>query len=75
MATLYVRQGEPRGLTLARSAIDEVAELRSQRARDRLLPLADALDARRLDDLARMLGGWRQRRCDAQESCGAGEEE
>ncbi len=53
LATLYVRQGEPRGLTLARNAIDDVAKLRSQRARDRLLPLADALDSRRQGDLAR----------------------
>lgn len=47
LATLYVRTGEARGLGLARTAVDEVAGLRSVRARERLLPLADALAARR----------------------------
>lgn len=46
LATLYVRTGEPRGLGLAKSAIEGVAGLRSVRARQRLVPLADALAAR-----------------------------
>lgn len=45
-ATLHVQTGEPRGLLMAKSAIDAVALLRSMRARERLLPLADALEAR-----------------------------
>ncbi|MGH4022542.1 MAG: hypothetical protein ACRDT0_25550 [Pseudonocardiaceae bacterium] len=45
-ATVYVQAGEPRGTPLADHAIRGVAELRSQRARVRLLPLADALAAR-----------------------------
>ena len=56
-ATLHVQTGEPRGLLMAKSAIDAVALLRSQRARERLLPLADALEARHGSDhqqLARM---------------------
>lgn len=46
LAELYVRSGEPRGLGLARSAIDAVMQLCSVRARDRLVPLATALAAR-----------------------------
>jgi len=45
-ATLHVQTGEPRGLNLAKSAIDAVTLLRSQRARERLVPLAAALDSR-----------------------------
>lgn len=46
IATLHVHAGEPDGAPLAARAIDGVAGLRSARARARLLPLADALDAR-----------------------------
>ncbi|MGH8922607.1 MAG: helix-turn-helix domain-containing protein [Actinomycetes bacterium] len=46
LAELYVRTGEPRGLGLARSAIDAVVPLCSMRARERLVPLAAALAAR-----------------------------
>ncbi|MGH4021813.1 MAG: hypothetical protein ACRDT0_21775 [Pseudonocardiaceae bacterium] len=45
-ATIHVQTGEPRGLQLADQAINGVARLRSVRARQRLVPLADALDAR-----------------------------
>ena len=57
LATIHVRAGEPRGLVMAKSAIDAVALLRSGRARDRLVPLAAALEARPGSDyreLARM---------------------
>jgi len=57
LATIHVRAGEPRGLVMAKSAIDAVALLRSGRARDRLVPLAAALEARLGSDyreLARM---------------------
>lgn len=53
LAELHLRAGEPDGAPLAQRAIGDVATLRSQRARDRLLPLADALDARRQGALAR----------------------
>lgn len=46
LAQLHVQTGEQDGLLLAEQAIRGVAELRSQRARDRLAPLADALAAR-----------------------------
>lgn len=46
LAQLHVTAGEVRGLELAHRAIGAVAHLRSQRARDRLLPLADALRKR-----------------------------
>ncbi len=47
LAEAHVRAGEPRGLMLARHAIDEVSTLQSVAARrERLLPLADALEAR-----------------------------
>jgi len=49
--------GEPRGLTMAKTAIDTVALLRSVRAQERLVPLAETLEARRGSDareLARM---------------------
>ncbi|MGH4023830.1 MAG: hypothetical protein ACRDRV_04510, partial [Pseudonocardiaceae bacterium] len=45
-ATIHVRAGEPRGLLMAKSAIDAVAPLHSVRARERLQPLATALHAR-----------------------------
>jgi len=45
-ATIYVQAGEPRGLGMAKSAIDSVAPLHSVRARERLIPLAEALEAR-----------------------------
>lgn len=45
-ARLHIQNGEPRGLALAKTAIDGVAGLHSLRARDRLLPLVDALVAR-----------------------------
>lgn len=45
-ATIHVQAGEPRGLLMARSAIDAVAPLHSVRARERLQPLATALNAR-----------------------------
>jgi tetratricopeptide (TPR) repeat protein len=50
LAELHVTAGEPSGLVLAKSAINSVAPLRSVRARERLLPLADALDTRRGSD-------------------------
>ena len=45
-ATLHVQTGEPRGLLMAKSAIDAVAPLRSVLARERLQPLAVALETR-----------------------------
>ena len=45
-ATIYVQTGEPRGLGMANSAIDSVAPLHSIRARERLVPLAEVLEAR-----------------------------
>ncbi len=46
LAAIHVQAGEPRGLELAHQAITRVAELRSVRARDRLVPLVAALEAR-----------------------------
>ena len=57
LAELHVMAGEPRGLTMAKTAIDTVALLRSVRAQERLVPLAETLEARRGSDareLARM---------------------
>jgi hypothetical protein len=58
LAHLHVQAGEPRGLTLAKSAIDAVAETRSGVARQIYLPtLTQTLDARpspAAKDLARM---------------------
>ncbi len=57
LASIHVRAGEPRGAQLAHNAITAVAKLCSIRARKRLEPLADALEARRGSDhreLARM---------------------
>ena len=45
-ATIHVQAGEPRGLNMAKNAIDAVAPLHSIRARERLIPLAEALEAR-----------------------------
>ncbi|MGH4015431.1 MAG: hypothetical protein ACRDSL_16195 [Pseudonocardiaceae bacterium] len=56
-ATAYVQTGEPKGLLMAKTAIDAVAPLHSVRARERLVPLAVALEARPGSDareLARM---------------------
>ena len=56
-ATIYVQAGEQRGLGMAKTAIDAAAPLHSLRARERLVPLAEALEARRGGDaqeLARM---------------------
>jgi hypothetical protein len=47
LAEVHVRAGEPKGLTMARHAIDEVSTLQSVAARrQRLMPLATALEAR-----------------------------
>ena len=56
-ATIYVQAGEQRGFGMAETAIDAAAGLHSLRARERLDPLASALDARPGSDaqeLARM---------------------
>ncbi len=50
-AEVHVRAGEPRGLTLAHQAINEVSTLQSVAARrQRLIPLAAALHARPASD-------------------------
>jgi len=57
LATIHVRSGEPDGLRLAHGAITAAAKLTSVRVRQRLEPLAAALEARRGSDaeqLARM---------------------
>ncbi|MEO7194239.1 MAG: hypothetical protein ABIZ05_05360 [Pseudonocardiaceae bacterium] len=57
LATIHVRAGEPDGLRLAHGAITGVTRLSSFRARQRLNPLASALEARPGGDhrqLARM---------------------
>ena len=57
LATIHVRAGEPRGLQLAHGAVTSAGKLTSVRARQRLVPLAEALAARRGSDaeqLARM---------------------
>ena len=47
LAEVHVRAGEPRGLTLARQAIEAVSTLQSVAVRrERLVPLATALEAR-----------------------------
>ena len=56
-ATVHVRAGEPRGLALAHGAITAASKLSSMRARQRLEPLATALEGRSGADahqLARM---------------------
>jgi transcriptional regulator with XRE-family HTH domain len=60
LAELHVTTGEPSGLALAKSAINSVAPLRSVRARERLLPLADALDTRRGSDYQQLARTARQ---------------
>ena len=59
-ATIYVQTGEPRGLDMAKSAIAASAALRSLRARERLVPLADVLDARSSSDARELAGMARQ---------------
>jgi hypothetical protein len=57
LATIHVRAGEPRGTQLAHTATTAITKFSSDRVRKRLLPFADALDARRgsdSQDLARM---------------------
>lgn len=57
MATIHIRAGEPSGLKLAHGAIGGVTKLSSIRARQRLEPLATALESRSSNDhreLARM---------------------
>lgn len=46
LAQIHVQAGEKRGNEMAYSVLREVRELRSVRARERLGPLADALEAR-----------------------------
>ncbi|MGH3977388.1 MAG: helix-turn-helix domain-containing protein [Pseudonocardiaceae bacterium] len=46
LATIHVRAGEPRGLTMTKTVLDAVAQLDSQRTRLQLAPLVGALDAR-----------------------------
>jgi transcriptional regulator with XRE-family HTH domain len=47
LAEVHVRAGKPQGLTLARDAINKISTLQSVAARrERLLPLATALEAR-----------------------------
>jgi hypothetical protein len=51
LAEVHIRAGEPQGLTLARQAIDGVSALHSVAARrERLIPLATALEARASTD-------------------------
>jgi transcriptional regulator with XRE-family HTH domain len=63
LATIHVRAGEPRGLSLAHSAITNVAKLSSIRVRTRLIPLATALaanpgtDAKDLSRMAHQVAG------------------
>ncbi len=66
LAEVYVRAGEPQGLTLAWHAIDEVSTLQSVAVRrNRLVPLAAALEARpgsdaqELAQLARQIAATR----------------
>ena len=57
LATIHVRAGEPDGLRLAHGAVTAAAKLTSIHARERLEPLAAALEARHSSDareLARM---------------------
>lgn len=51
-AEIHLRAGEPDAARMASQSIEGAAGLRSGRARERLLPLADALDARRQPELA-----------------------
>ncbi|MDQ3223888.1 MAG: hypothetical protein M3Q75_10530, partial [Gemmatimonadota bacterium] len=57
LATIHVRAGEPHGLQLAHHAVTAVTRISSMHARQRLQPLAAALEARPGSDyreLARM---------------------
>ena len=64
-ATIHVRAGEPRGLQLAHGAVIAAAKVTSMRVRQRLAPLADALetrpggDARELARMARQVATTR----------------
>ena len=60
LATIHVRAGEPDGLRLAHEATQMVATLHSQRARERLVPLAAALDSRRGSDYQQLAQMARQ---------------
>ena len=61
LAEVHVRAGEPQGLTLARQAIDGVSILHSVAARrERLLPLATALEARPSTDTRELARSARQ---------------
>ncbi|MGH3756005.1 MAG: hypothetical protein ACRDRP_25660, partial [Pseudonocardiaceae bacterium] len=47
LAEVHIRAGEPQGLALARHAINEVSTLQSAAVRrERLIPLATALETR-----------------------------
>ena len=60
LAELHVMAGEPRGLAMAKTAIDTVALLHSVRAHERLEPLAVALAARRSSDARELARAARQ---------------
>lgn len=52
-AEIHLWAGESSGLALAQQAVTAVEQFSSNRARDRLAPLADALDSRRQPELSR----------------------
>ena len=60
LAELHVMAGEPRGLAMAKTAINTVALLHSVRAHERLEPLAVALEARRSSDARELARTARQ---------------
>lgn len=60
LAAIHVRAGESSGYELAHRAITAVAELRSARARDRLVPLVAGLESRRGVAAWRLAGFARQ---------------
>jgi hypothetical protein len=60
LATIHVQTGEPDGPHLAHGVITAVTRLSSVSARQRLLPLADALDARRGSDYQELARTARQ---------------
>ena len=61
LAEIHVRAGEPRGLTLAHHAINEVSTLQSVAARrERLIPLAATLEARPGTDAQELARAARQ---------------
>ncbi|HWR46386.1 MAG TPA: helix-turn-helix domain-containing protein [Pseudonocardiaceae bacterium] len=69
LAEVHIRAGEPQGLPLARHAIDEVSTLHSVAARrERLIPLATALEARPSTDTRELARISRQIA-----ACGAGD--